>query len=84
MYLSKSYNTVCLRPESYNTVSPRPESCDRQRALMSITPNLCCDETEPRSIPSPDTREKGKEKMSSILLKERDKFSSPLLIDYEK
>ena len=22
---------------------------------MSVTPNLCCDETEPRSIHSPDT-----------------------------
>ena len=55
MYLSKSYNTVCLRPESYNTVSPRPESCDRQRALMSITPNLCWHKTQPKSIHSPDT-----------------------------
>ena len=51
---------------------------------MSITPNLCCDETEPRSIHSPDTRQKGKEKMSNILLKKREKFSSPLLIDYGK
>ena len=32
----------------------RPESCDVLRALMSITPNLCCDETEPRSIHSPN------------------------------
>ena len=52
--LSKSYDTVCLRPESYNTVCPRPESCDALRALMSVTSNLCCDETEPRSIHSPD------------------------------
>ena len=44
--MSKSYNTVC----------PRPESCDTPRALMSVTPNLCCDETEPRSIHSPDDR----------------------------
>ena len=51
----KSYNTVCSRPEHYNTVCPRPESCDAQRALMSVTPNLCCDETEPRVIHSPDT-----------------------------
>ena len=34
--LSKSYNTVC----------PRAESCDTPRALMSVTPNLCCDETK--------------------------------------
>jgi len=65
-------------------VCTRPESCDAPRALMSITPNLCCDETEPRSIHSPDTRQKGKEKMSNILLKKREKFSSPLLIDYGK
>ena len=52
--MSKSYNTVCSRPESYNTVCPRPESCDTPRALMSITPSLCCDETEPRSIHSTD------------------------------
>ena len=42
--MSKSYNTVCPRPESYDT----------PRALMSDTPNLCCDETKPRSIHSPD------------------------------
>ena len=42
--MSKSYNTVC----------PSPETCDAPRALMSVTPNLCCDETEPRSIHSPD------------------------------
>ena len=35
-------------------VCPRPESCDALRALMSVTPNLCCDETEPRSIRSHD------------------------------
>ena len=27
-------------------VCPRPESCDALRALMSIAPNLCCDETK--------------------------------------
>ena len=53
--LSKSYNMVCLRPESYNMVCPRPESCDTPRALMYITPNLCSDEAEPRSIHLPDT-----------------------------
>ena len=36
-------------------VYPRPESCDTPRALMSVTPNLCCNETEPRSIHSPDS-----------------------------
>ena len=35
-------------------ICPRPESCDAPRALMSVTPNLCWDETEPRSIHSPD------------------------------
>ena len=35
-------------------VCPRPESYDAPRALMSVTPNLCCDETELRSIHSPD------------------------------
>ena len=39
---------VHLRPESYNTVYPRPESCDAPRALMSVTPTLCCDETKNR------------------------------------
>ena len=29
-------------------VCPRPESCDAPRALMSIAPNLCCDETKNR------------------------------------
>ena len=43
--LSKSHNTVC----------PRPESCDASGALMSVAPNLCCDETEPRSIHSPNS-----------------------------
>ena len=52
--LSKSYNMVLLRPESYNTVCPRSESCDMPRALMSVTANLCCDETEPREIHLPD------------------------------
>ena len=33
-------------PKSYNTVSPRAKSCDVPRALMSIAPNLCCDETK--------------------------------------
>ena len=36
-------------------VCPRPKSCDALRALMSVTQNLCCDETELRSIHSPDT-----------------------------
>ena len=43
-YLSKGYNMVC----------PRPESCDKPRALMSVTPNLCCDKTELRSIHAPE------------------------------
>ena len=46
--------TVCSRPENYNTVCPGPESCDVPRALMSVTPNLCCDKTEPRSRHSSD------------------------------
>ena len=33
---------------SYNTVCPGPNSCDTPRALTSITPNLCCDETKNR------------------------------------
>ena len=35
-------------------ICPRPESCDAPRALMSVAPNLCCDETEPRNIHLPD------------------------------
>ena len=35
---------------SYNTVCPRPESCDAPRALMSVAPNLCCDETKSPGI----------------------------------
>ena len=35
-------------PKSCNTVCPRPESCDVPRALMSVAPNLCCDETKNR------------------------------------
>ena len=27
-------------------VCPRPKSCDAPRTLMSVTPNLCCDETK--------------------------------------
>ena len=38
-------------------VCPRPESSDTPRALVSVTLNLCCDETEPRSIHSPDSLE---------------------------
>ena len=37
---------VRSRLESYNTVCPRLESCDMPRALMSVIPNLCCDETK--------------------------------------
>ena len=29
-------------------VCPRPESCDALRALISVAPNLCCDETKNR------------------------------------
>ena len=36
--MSKSYNMVC----------PRPNSCDAPGAFMSITPNLCCEETKNR------------------------------------
>ena len=35
-------------PKSCNTVCPRPKSCDAPRALMSVAPNLCCDETKNR------------------------------------
>ena len=35
-------------------VCPIPKSCDAPRALMSVTPSLCCDEAEPRSIHLPD------------------------------
>ena len=38
---------VRSRPESYNTVCP-PRAVTRQGALMSITPNFCCDETKNR------------------------------------
>ena len=33
-------------PKSCSTVCPRPKSCDVPRALMSVAPNLCCDETK--------------------------------------
>ena len=59
---------VHLRPESYNTVCPRPESCDMSRALMSVTPNLCSDETELRSIHSPDVRKYAIESENTIAL----------------
>ena len=45
--LFKSYNTVRSRPESCNTVCPL-RAVTRQGALMSITPNFCCDETKNR------------------------------------
>ena len=54
---------------SYNTVCPGPNSCDTPRALTSITPNLCCDETKNRgtytrvAIPIP---KKGNAKECSI------------------
>ena len=35
-------------------VCPRPESCDALRAVMSVAPNLCCDETGPKRIHLPD------------------------------
>ena len=35
-------------PKSCSTVCPRPKSCDAPRALMSVAPNLCCDETKNR------------------------------------
>ena len=35
-------------PKTCSTVCPRPESCDAPRALMSVAPNLCCDETKNR------------------------------------
>ena len=40
-------------------VCPKPESCDMPRALMSVTPNLCCEETELRRIFLPDISKKG-------------------------
>ena len=43
--LFKSYNTVHSRPESYNMVCP-PRAVTRQGALMSVTPNFCCDKTK--------------------------------------
>ena len=33
-------------PKRYNKVCPRPKSCDAPRALMSVAPNLRCDETK--------------------------------------
>ena len=45
--LFNSYNTVHSRPESYNTVCPL-RAVTRQGALMSVTPNFCCDETKNR------------------------------------
>ncbi|KAI4547848.1 hypothetical protein MG293_000178 [Ovis ammon polii] len=38
----------------YSMVCRRPKSCDVLWALMSVTSNLCCDETEPKRIHSPD------------------------------
>ena len=35
-------------------VCPRPNICDAPRTWTTVTPNLCCDETEPRSIHAPD------------------------------
>ena len=43
--LFKSYNTVRSRPESYSLVCP-PRAVTHQGALMSVTPNFCCDETK--------------------------------------
>ena len=39
---------------------------------MSVTPNLCCDETEPRNIPSPDNTivmAEGEKEPKSLLMK---------------
>ena len=38
MDLSKSYNTVCPRPESYNSLF---DSCDVPKALTSGASNFC-------------------------------------------
>ena len=43
---SKSNGAVTDLPKSCNTVCPRPKSCDAPRALMSVAPDLCCDETK--------------------------------------
>ena len=43
---SSSCNTDL--PKSCGTVCPRPKSCDTPRALMSVAPNFCCDETKNR------------------------------------
>ena len=53
---------------------------------MSITPNLCCDETEPRNIPSPDNTilmAEGEKNLKSLLMKvkeESEKVSLKLSI----
>ena len=49
-------------------VCPRPSSCDMPRALMSMTPNLCCHETEPRSMHSPDTMHYCSLQLQTLLL----------------
>ena len=57
---------------------------------MSITPNLCCDETEPRNIPSPDNTilmAEGEKKLKSLLMKvkeESEKVSLKLNIQKTK
>ena len=41
-------------------VCPRPESCDALRALMSVAPNLGCDETKNRGTYTRMTEPSGK------------------------
>ena len=52
-------------PKSCNTVCPRPESCDAPRALMSVAPNLCCDETKNRGTYTRVTKRTFKRRVNS-------------------
>ena len=50
---NRAVTLICLRAITLLVQDPRAVTL---RALMSVAPNLCREETEPRSIHPPDTR----------------------------
>ena len=48
---------------------------------MSVAPNLCCDETEPRSIHSPHIRYSNRPGSHRVLYENRLQFSCSVIFD---
>ena len=57
------------------------------KALMSVTPNLCCDEAELRNIPSPDNTilmAESEKKLKSLLMKVKESEKVSLKLSIQK